>query len=184
VAHKFEAPQANLMFVLTQGIMDGNLPWMLVIAGMGIAAVVEMMDIGALPFAIGLYLPLNLSTTIVFGGLIHWAAMRFLPTREHKAANDRGLLAASGLVAGDALVGVGLGLMLLIPDVLKTRGFNLDPAKWDPSYYVWHDKAPWFVANETLGNIVTCGLFALLCVYLWRTVFRKSQSDIQERTRE
>ena len=192
IAHKFEAPQANLMFVLTQGIMEGRLPWMLVIVGAGIALVVEMMDIGSLPFAIGLYLPLDLSTTIVFGGLIHEAAMRLLPEKAHKAANDKGLLAASGMVAGDALVGVGLGLATLAAGLW----FNVSE-KWDVPWLVWPEGKSWFEGGfaeriaasygwppEMVGNLVTCGFFALLCVYLWRVVMSHGRRVAAEKTEE
>ncbi|MBM3462278.1 MAG: oligopeptide transporter, OPT family [Armatimonadetes bacterium] len=179
VAGEFKAPQANLMFLLTRGIMEGQLPWLLVITGMGIALCVEMMGIGSLPFAIGLYLPLSLSTTIVFGGLIHWGTMSLLPKIAHKAANDKGLLAASGMVAGDALVGVGLGLMMLIPEFLQFLAQKLsmtipalltNPSLWNPSLLIWGQGDAWFVGREDLSNIVTCGLFAMLCVYLWKSV--------------
>lgn len=188
IDHKFEAPQANLMFVLTQGIMEGKLPWMLVIVGAGIALVVEMMDIGSLPFAIGLYLPLNLSTTIVFGGLIHWAALRILPAKAHKAANDKGLLAASGMVAGDALVGVGLGLMTLVAGV-----WFAVPDKWDVPWFFWPEGVSWFegptgariaaalgTTPAMVGNLLTCALFALLCVYLWRVVMARGRQAASE----
>lgn len=173
IEHKFEAPQANLMFVLTQGIMQGDLPWMLVLLGMGIAVVVEMMDVGSLPFAIGLYLPLNLSTTIVFGGLIHWGAMRLLPGHAHKAANDKGLLAASGMVAGDALVGVGLGLITMV------AGLRGAPAKWDVTWLFWPEGVSWVDGHQDLGRFVTCVLFALLCWVLWRTVMKRGHKVAQ-----
>lgn len=192
IAHKFEAPQANLMFVLTQGIMEGRLPWMLVIVGAGIALVVEMMDIGALPFAIGLYLPLDLSTTIVFGGLIHAGATKLLPTKGHKAANDKGLLAASGMVAGDALVGVGLGLATLAAGLWFTV-----PEKWDVPWLVWPEGKSWFEGGfaehvgaslgwppEMVGNAVTCAVFALLCVYLWRVVMSAGRRAAAENVKE
>ena len=192
IDHKFEAPQANLMFVLTQGIMEGKLPWMLVIIGAGIALVVEMMDIGSLPFAIGLYLPLDLSTTIVFGGLIHWGMTRLLPARAHKAANDKGLLAASGMVAGDALGGVGLGLTTLVAGLW----FSV-PDKWDVPWLVWPEGASWFegpaaqriaaslgLPPEMVGNLVTCGVFAMLCVYLWRAVMSHGRQAARESIEE
>lgn len=178
VDQKFIAPQANLMYTLTTGIMQGQLPWMLVIIGMSIALCVELMDIGSLPFAIGLYLPLELSTTIVFGGLIHAFTMRLLPSRAHKAANDKGLLAASGLVAGDALVGVALGLVTLL------AGLKGLPKDWDVPWLFWpvhtlEDKSQeamtWFSNHPILGQAVTAGLFLMLCIYLWRVVMARGR---------
>ena len=100
------APQANLVFMISQGVLEGNLPWVPVFIGMGIAACVEMLGIGSLPFAVGLYLPLELSSTLAFGGLIHYLFHRFTPERLHKKLYDHGLLLCSGMVAGDALTGL------------------------------------------------------------------------------
>lgn len=106
ISGELKAPQANLMFLVSQGVMEGNLPWIPVCIGAAIAACVEMMGIGSLPFAVGLYLPLELSTTLAFGGLIHHAFHRFTPITVHKRMYDHGILLCSGLVAGDALTGL------------------------------------------------------------------------------
>jgi hypothetical protein len=98
------APQANIMKVLVEGIVDGHLPWSLIICGMAIAVVVELLGIHALPFAVGLYLPLSLSTPIMIGALVRWVVERLRPPVSE--SHDPGVLAASGLVAGQGLVGV------------------------------------------------------------------------------
>ncbi|MBU2530969.1 MAG: OPT/YSL family transporter, partial [Elusimicrobia bacterium] len=109
------APQATLMAMVVKGVMSNTLPWTLIVFGMMIAAVVELMGIGSLPFAIGLYLPVSLSTPIMVGGLVSLAALKLSgnkkqSTEEHHKAKqetiDRGVLVASGLVAGDALMGI------------------------------------------------------------------------------
>lgn len=64
------APQATLMKMVVQGVMEGNLSWNLVFAGAGIAVAIEILGIPVLPFAIGLYLPIHLSTGIMAGGLV------------------------------------------------------------------------------------------------------------------
>ena len=66
------APQATLMKMITEGVMNGNLPWPLVLIGIFAAIVVEILGIPVLPVAIGLYLPLELSATIMIGGVIRW----------------------------------------------------------------------------------------------------------------
>jgi putative OPT family oligopeptide transporter len=99
----FKAPQANLMHMVVKGIFEGNLPWTLLLAGMAIAAVVEMVGVASLPFAIGLYLPVSLSTPILAGGLLGHLLGRGKRGAERK---DRGILVASGLVAGGAIVGI------------------------------------------------------------------------------
>lgn len=112
------APQATLMSLVVKGVLSGDLPWTLVFIGVIAAAVVELLGIPSLPFAVGLYLPLSLSTPILIGGLI-----RALMERKSKAAegkeggadkslvSDRGVLFASGLIAGSAFVGMALGLV-------------------------------------------------------------------------
>ncbi len=102
------APQANLMAILLDGVFDQNLPWLFI--GMGVAAglVVEFLGVGCLPFAVGLYLPLALSTPIMIGGLI-----RLIVDAVHRDpdpdSHDAGVLAASGFVAGEGLLGVAFG---------------------------------------------------------------------------
>ena len=64
------APQATLMKMVVEGVMGNSLPWALVFAGVAIAIVVEILQIPVLPFAVGLYLPIYLSTPIMAGGLV------------------------------------------------------------------------------------------------------------------
>ena len=75
------------MKMIVEGVMDGNLPWTLVFIGIFTAVVVEILGIPVLPVAIGLYLPLELSTTIMLGGIIRWFA-----DRKSKSKNDRGII--------------------------------------------------------------------------------------------
>jgi putative OPT family oligopeptide transporter len=94
------APQAKLMATLADGVMHGQLPWRLLAIGGGLAAIAELAGVPSLPFAIGLYLPITTTASLIFGGLI--AEMRRRPGREDDAAT----LFASGLIAGDALMGI------------------------------------------------------------------------------
>lgn len=151
VKGQLEAPQANLMYLLARGIMGGQLPWMLIIIGMAVAGCVEMMGLGSLPFAVGLYLPLDLSTTVMIGGVLHYLVLRSLPPASAKAANDHGLLASSGMVAGDALVGVVLGIM---------AARDIHPETW-----LFPRGVPW-----QFENWPTVIVFGLLTWYLWRVV--------------
>ncbi len=107
------APQANVMATVVQGVMNANLPWQPIIVGGMIALAVEMLGISSLPFAIGLYLPLSLSTPIMAGGLIAFAMQRTARSIKVKEARSlRGVLFASGIVAGDALIGVLVAFMI------------------------------------------------------------------------
>ncbi len=96
------APQANIMKVLVEGVMGGSLPWVLIISGMAAALVIELLGIPVLPVAVGLYLPLEISATIMAGALIRWGVEKW--RRPSAQSEDSGILAASGLVAGQGLV--------------------------------------------------------------------------------
>ncbi|UCD63665.1 MAG: oligopeptide transporter, OPT family [Candidatus Zixiibacteriota bacterium] len=106
------APQANVMATVVQGVMNSNLPWLPIIVGGMIALAVELLGVSSLPFAIGLYLPLSLSTPIMTGGLVALLIRKFSSERDRKKKNENGVLFASGLVAGDALIGVIVAFMI------------------------------------------------------------------------
>ena len=110
------APQATLMKMVVEGVMDGNLPWGLVFTGVFIAIVVEIVGIPVLPFAIGLYLPIHLSTPIMVGGLIRlWVEKRKFKSekRRQEVIND-GVLYASGMIAGEGMVGILLAVFAVL----------------------------------------------------------------------
>jgi len=100
------APQANVMSVIVQGVMTGNLPWVPIIVGCMLAGAIELVGISSLPFAIGLYLPLDLSTPIMAGGLISLIVSKLSREGTAQKREEKGILFSSGLVAGDALIGV------------------------------------------------------------------------------
>ncbi len=106
------APQANVMATVVQGVMNANLPWAPIIVGGMIALAVELLGVQSLPFAIGLYLPLSLSTPIMCGGLIALLVKKYSRQSEYGDRNIRGILFSSGLVAGDALIGVTVAFMI------------------------------------------------------------------------
>ena len=106
------APQATLMKMIVEGVMEGNLPWTLVFIGIFTAVVVEILGIPVLPVAIGLYLPLELSTTIMLGGIIRWFADRKAKSKNDEAGS--GVLFCSGMIAGEGLVGIILAVLAVI----------------------------------------------------------------------
>jgi hypothetical protein len=123
------APQANLMALIIRGIMEANLPWELVIGGAFVAVCVELLGIPALPVAVGFYLPLSLSTPIMVGGLLAYLASRLYKGEEFKKRNEYGILVASGLIAGDAIIGLG---------VIGLNYCNMDlTVKWAGSQWQW-----------------------------------------------
>ena len=111
------APQATLMKMVVEGVMEGNLPWVLVFAGVGIAVVVEILGIPVLPFAVGLYLPIYLSTPMMVGGLVRlYFEKRKSDSREEKDRwINNGVLYCSGLIAGEGLVGILLAVCAVVP---------------------------------------------------------------------
>jgi putative OPT family oligopeptide transporter len=103
------APQATLMKMLVEGVMSGNLPWGLIFIGVFLAVVVQILGLPVLPVAIGLYLPLELSVTVMIGGILRWLADR--SSRKKGREEGGGLLFCSGLVAGEGLVGILLAIL-------------------------------------------------------------------------
>ena len=106
------APQAILMKMITEGVMNGNLPWPLVLIGIFAAIVVEILGIPVLPVAIGLYLPLELSATIMIGGVIRWIVDKKSADKNGEASG--GVLFCSGLIAGEGLVGILLAILAVV----------------------------------------------------------------------
>jgi uncharacterized oligopeptide transporter (OPT) family protein len=124
------AVQANLMASVSRGVFRGEMPWNFAFIGMGFAAAIIIIDLflesrkssfrtPVLAVAIGFYLPLELSVPIFAGGLIHWAILgfhkRWNTAREHIEKSGRsGLLFASGLITGEALMGIVLAIPIVI----------------------------------------------------------------------
>lgn len=106
------APQATLMKMIIEGVMEGNLPWTLVFIGVFIAIVVEIVGIPVLPFAIGVYLPVQLNACIMIGGLIRLALDKLnRKEEEKKEIVSNGILFCSGMIAGEGLVGILLAVL-------------------------------------------------------------------------
>lgn len=145
------APQATLMKMVVEGVMGGNLPWALVFAGVAIAIVVEILGIPVLPFAVGLYLPIHLSTPMMVGGLIrlYFEKKKGLSEEERKDKTDKGILYSSGLIAGEGLVGILLAVFAIIPVGAGTLGDAINLS-----------------GSINLGNIGGIIFFVLLCATL------------------
>ncbi len=120
------APQATLMKMIIEGVMDGNLPWGLVFIGVFIAIVVEIIGIPVLPFAIGVYLPVHLNACIMVGGLVRLAVDKMKkPEEEKKTITNDGILFCSGMIAGEGLVGILLALLAVfgLDEVIDISGY-------------------------------------------------------------
>lgn len=106
------APQATLMKLITEGVMEGNLPWTLVFIGAFIAILVEIVGIPVLPFAIGVYLPVQLNACIMVGGLVRLGLDRLKRDKKEKEEIVKdGILFCSGMIAGEGLVGILLAVL-------------------------------------------------------------------------
>jgi putative OPT family oligopeptide transporter len=108
-SEQLAAPQATLMRLVIDGVLDQALPWGLVGIGVAIALLVELLRIPSLPFAVGVYLPLSTMAPVFLGGLTRWVLERRATNPEEQSRRrDRGVLLGSGLVGGEGLLGVAI----------------------------------------------------------------------------
>ncbi len=150
---KFEAPKAQLMALIIDGILNRKLPWSLVLFGVFISIVLELAGIDALPFAVGLYLPLSSSSPIFAGGMVRWLVTRRTKTQESDAGS--GVLLSSGLIAGGSLCGL---LVALIVAVTKRED------AWSVPALLGHGGLATFMAGNWLSMIC----FLALGVFLYK----------------
>ena len=144
------APQANAMAAVIQPLMMGGVtPWLLYGIGAGLILVLTLINVPALPFALGMFIPMNLNAPLVVGGLVSWAVNRHKSAEQAKANNNRGTLIASGFIAGGALMGV-------VSAILAFVGVDWMMTDWATSmgavylgivmyvaiiaYFIWHSR--------------------------------------------
>ena len=108
------APQATLMKMIVEGVMNANLPWGLVLVGVFVAIIVEILGIPVLPFAIGVYLPVHLNACIMVGGLVRFFVekQKTDKTKKDIVVND-GILFCSGMIAGEGVIGIILAVLAI-----------------------------------------------------------------------
>ena len=151
------APQATLMKMIIEGVMEANLPWGLVLTGVFIAVVIEIVGIPVLPFAIGVYLPVHLNACIMVGGIVRFFVEKVKEDKEKKVNN--GILFCSGMIAGEGIVGIVLAILAVfgINKVFDISGMlNLSPAV------------------SSIGSVV---LFALIVLSVLKfSVWKKNKS--------
>jgi putative OPT family oligopeptide transporter len=147
------APQATLMKLVIDGVLDQNLPWALVAIGGGIAIVCELAKIPSLPFAVGVYLPVSTMTPIFVGGLIRlWMERKAKDENEAADRRERGVLLGSGFVGGEGLLGVGIALVAVAksarPDGIGTE----------------------WLGSEVIAMLVGAAAFAVFITWFFRLV--------------
>ncbi len=149
------APQANAMAAVIDPLMNGvGAPWLLYAIGAAIAIVLTLFKVPALPFALGMFIPLELNIPLLIGGGVNW----FVTTRsKDKAVNDargeKGTLIASGFIAGGALMGV-------VSVVLRFLNINFVSQAWMENH---------------LSEVCSLGAYILLIgFFIWATKVNSS----------
>ena len=149
------APQATLMKLVIDGVLDQSLPWGLVAVGVGIAVACELLRIPSLPFAVGVYLPVSTMTPIFLGGLIRWWAERSArQVEEAGERRERGILLGSGFVGGEGLLGVAIAGAAF---VLGRRPLGLG-TEW--------------LGSEVVAMLVGLAAFGAFAAWFWLQVRR------------
>jgi hypothetical protein len=160
---KFDAPKAQLMAILVDGVLTQKLPWSLILIGAFIAILLEIIGIHALPFAVGMYLPLATSATIFGGGLVRALVQRATRGRRTLTEEDSGpgVLYSSGLIAGGTIT----GLLLTIPQSIG-RG---------EIFSIVHLLPAWFEENR-LTALLMFGILAATLYYVGKYGFKRTRS--------
>jgi putative OPT family oligopeptide transporter len=162
---KFDAPKATLMSYIIKGILNHKLPWGLVLLGVMIALTLEMSGIPSLAFAVGVYLPLSSSSPIFIGGMIRWLSDlhvrkkyqgKNLTEDQLVAEGDKspGVLMASGYIAGGAIAGILIALILVLPSLANFNNRLDKIAETNP------------FATGTHADLLACIPFLILCTLL------------------
>ncbi len=149
------APQATLMKLVIDGVLDQSLPWGLVAVGVGIAVACELLRIPSLPFAVGVYLPVSTMTPIFLGGLIRWWAERSArQVEEAGERRERGILLGSGFVGGEGLLGVAIAGAAFVLG-RKPLGLGTD-----------------WLGSEVVAMLVGLAAFGAFAAWFWLQVRR------------
>ncbi|MBN2413372.1 oligopeptide transporter, OPT family [candidate division KSB1 bacterium] len=148
------APQANAMAAVIKPLMSNQpAPWMLYIVGAIFALILEMIGVPPLAFALGMYIPLELNTPILAGGIISHLVIHSTKNEELSGKRrERGTLIASGFIAGGAIMGV-------FSAFLKYVGF--EEISWVQKFIT----PDW--AESHSGQLLALGLFLILCFYIY-----------------
>jgi putative OPT family oligopeptide transporter len=144
----FAAPQATLMSVVINGILNRRLPWTLLLFGAFIVIAMELCGVRSLAFAVGSYLPISTTATIFAGGVVKWLAQRAARTTEGESEAGSGALFSSGLIAGGSLGGLALASVV----GFKKEALFAVGARWFPN----------FAQSDLAALIIFLALAALL----------------------
>lgn len=151
------APQANAMAAVIKPMMTGqSAPWLLYAAGAFLSLILTLIGVPALAFALGMFIPLELNTPLLIGGIIaHIVSTRSKDEKLNNARRERGTLIASGFIAGGALMGV-------VSAGLRFGGINFVNAEWTESHG---------------AEILSIVMFAIICAYIiWDSMRAKNEN--------
>ena len=152
------APQATLMKLVVEGVIDQNLPWSFVLIGVFIALCIELLGLPSLPFSVGLYLPIGLSTPIV---------EKRNKGKKLKEKRENGVLFGSGLIAGEATIGVLVALYVYLQNKVSFLARIPTPIIG----YKW--------AGETGASLLSLGMFAILTIVYWKITNKLDSKNIK-----
>ena len=151
---KLAAPQATLMKLVIDGVLDAKLPWALVGIGAGIAIAAEVVRIPSLPFAVGVYLPVSTMVPVFIGGMVRWLLQRNAPTPEDASQRrERGILFGSGLVGGEGLLGVAIAGVVFC---LGPQGGQTPPLPLEIGHLWAGETVNWITAAAVFAALVLC----------------------------
>jgi putative OPT family oligopeptide transporter len=152
-SEELPAPQATLMKLVIDGVLDQNLPWNLVAIGAAIAIAAELLRIPSLPFAVGVYLPVSTMTPLFLGGLLRlWLERGARDGKQLSERRDRGVLLGSGFVGGEGLLGVAIAGVAFVQGS-RPAGIGTD-----------------WLGPEWLAGLVSVVAFALFAIWFARRV--------------
>ncbi len=167
--HPLGAPQAILMSTVIKGLLSHNLPWGLVLTGMGISAVMELCGVSSLAFAVGAYLPLSSTTPIFAGGIVKWLVDRRNKSKEADSDIGPGALFSSGLIAGGAITGIIIAILIGIKTGVGADGKTISLA----------DRLNTGIGDGmgAIGDLAALGFFVLLAFILYKIAIDKTKEN-------
>ena len=150
------------MQMITEGVMNAELPWNLVAIGAIVAVIIEIIKIPVLPFAIGMYLPVHLNACIMVGGIIRWVVEKSKKdAKEKEQAVNNGILYCSGMIAGEGLAGILLAVIAIFG--------------WDKLI----DVGAMLNLPAAVSQVLSVVVFALIILLVFVFSLRKQKSNQQ-----
>jgi putative OPT family oligopeptide transporter len=185
---KFEAPKTQVMGIIINGLLNGNLNWTLILIGAGIAVTMELCGVSSLAFAVGVYIPMEFSTPIFLGGLVRWAVDAWTMRAQRQAVSEAatpeeraraeveaiaktetspGVLLSSGLIAGGSLAGVTIAFLEFAPRVKGALDFSdrLKGTMFDPNSKAFMGRNA-FNLHQDFSSYLAVAMFGVLIALL------------------